>query len=244
MSKGVCPLSLKKFGLLDKKKDFINVDSKLTRRSKKRKQQQSGTLQEIYSKKMKLNENSFKTKDEDDELSKKKEKAKKVSKGSEAIILETTSGLWIVTNTSDTLLKSLNSTMNGSTKSTITICSSQNNFKELKEVKSNTTSNKFLYDSTLFKNDRLNYFNSRNKFKKEKTLKMVTNPYTNKTSLPKSRKKVNINLKLNKSQEIYEHHAQIKSSPGIPFDANKKPRKSLLKNKISSPINPFYRKNI
>lgn len=58
---------------------------------------------------------------------------------------------------------------------------------------------------------------------------------------PKSNKKVKIDLRLNQSQEVHEHHAQIKSSPGIPFDASKKPTKPVIKaNAMPSPINPFY----
>lgn len=56
-----------------------------------------------------------------------------------------------------------------------------------------------------------------------------------------SAKKVKININLNQSQEISEHVAQILSSPAIPYDANKKPAKPLLKTpSFSSPINPFY----
>lgn len=60
-----------------------------------------------------------------------------------------------------------------------------------------------------------------------------------------SPKKVKINTKLNTSQEIHEHHAQILSSPAIPFDANKKPTKPLLKVTTSStPVNPFYNRKL
>lgn len=58
-----------------------------------------------------------------------------------------------------------------------------------------------------------------------------------------SEKKVKIALNLNKSQEIHEHELQIKRSPAIPFDANRKPLKPLLKPQCGrfsmSPINPF-----
>ncbi|KAF5284637.1 hypothetical protein FQR65_LT13468 [Abscondita terminalis] len=72
--------------------------------------------------------------------------------------------------------------------------------------------------------------------------KLVKNPF----SIPKSgEKKVRIALKLNQSQEIHEHVAQLKSSPGIPYDANKMPEKPLLKpNSIKSPINPFYKRKL
>ncbi|KAF5291772.1 hypothetical protein FQA39_LY14260 [Lamprigera yunnana] len=74
---------------------------------------------------------------------------------------------------------------------------------------------------------------------------MVKNPFATSTPmLPiKNEKKVRISLKLNQTQEIHEHVAQLKSSPGIPYDANKKPDKPLLKqNCLKSPVNPFYRK--
>lgn len=67
---------------------------------------------------------------------------------------------------------------------------------------------------------------------------LIRNPFSASSPV----KKVKINTKLNKSQEFDEHHAQILSSPGIPFDANKKPSKPLLKVRASiSPINPFYK---
>lgn len=60
-----------------------------------------------------------------------------------------------------------------------------------------------------------------------------------------SPKKVKFNTNLNMSQEVHEHHAQILSSPGIPFDANKKPTKTLLKVVTSStPVNPFYNRKL
>lgn len=69
------------------------------------------------------------------------------------------------------------------------------------------------------------------------------NPKRRLTTTPgSSAKKVNINLNLNKSQEISEHYSQLKKSPGIPWDASKKPAKPLLKPFIQSPINPFYKR--
>nr|XP_022907572.1 ribosomal RNA processing protein 1 homolog isoform X1 [Onthophagus taurus]XP_022907573.1 ribosomal RNA processing protein 1 homolog isoform X2 [Onthophagus taurus] len=56
-------------------------------------------------------------------------------------------------------------------------------------------------------------------------------------------KKVKIDLKLNRSQEIHEHVKQVKSSPGIPFDATRKPSKPLLKTRFTTPIDPFYVSN-
>ncbi|KAB0790979.1 hypothetical protein PPYR_02779 [Photinus pyralis] len=65
------------------------------------------------------------------------------------------------------------------------------------------------------------------------------------TLTAKNEKKVRIALKLNQSQEIHEHVAQLKSSPGIPYDANRLPEKPLLKpNAIKSPINPFYKRKM
>ncbi|KRT79421.1 hypothetical protein AMK59_6968, partial [Oryctes borbonicus] len=69
----------------------------------------------------------------------------------------------------------------------------------------------------------------------------MKNPFA-KAATPGSSKKVKIALNLNKAQDIREHVAQIKSSPGIPFDANKKPSKPLLKRHTMSPIDPFYQR--
>lgn len=71
-------------------------------------------------------------------------------------------------------------------------------------------------------------------FKSPGAESLVKNPF----STPK---KVKIDLNLNKSQEFHEHHAQILSSPAIPFDANRKPLKPLLKpSPVATPVNPFY----
>uniref|UniRef100_A0A182VZW6 Uncharacterized protein n=1 Tax=Anopheles minimus TaxID=112268 RepID=A0A182VZW6_9DIPT len=60
-----------------------------------------------------------------------------------------------------------------------------------------------------------------------------------------ARKRVKIALNKNVAQDLVEHIKQVKSSPQLPFDSNKKPSKSLLKpNLIPSPINPFYKKKI
>lgn len=67
---------------------------------------------------------------------------------------------------------------------------------------------------------------------------IVKNPF----ATPANSKKVKIALNLNKAQDIKEHVAHIKSSPGIPFDANKKPSKPLLKRHTMSPVDPFYRR--
>lgn len=74
-------------------------------------------------------------------------------------------------------------------------------------------------------------------------LQILKNPFAM-PATPGSSKKVKIALNLNKSQDIREHVAQIKSSPGIPFDANKKPTKPLLKRHTMSPIDPFYRRKL
>lgn len=60
-----------------------------------------------------------------------------------------------------------------------------------------------------------------------------------------STKKVKINTKLNRSQEIYEHHMQILSSPAMPHDPNKRPVKPVLKSPArTNAINPFYDKQL
>lgn len=70
---------------------------------------------------------------------------------------------------------------------------------------------------------------------------LLKNPF----STPNKTKKVKINTKLNRSQEIYEHHMQILSSPGIPHDPSKKPMKPVLKSPArTNSINPFYDKQL
>ncbi|XP_043583299.1 ribosomal RNA processing protein 1 homolog isoform X1 [Bombus pyrosoma] len=60
-----------------------------------------------------------------------------------------------------------------------------------------------------------------------------------------SKKRVKIALHCNTAQHTSEYISQIRKSPAIPFDANKKPLAGVLKaSPIPSPINPFYRKNI
>nr|XP_023013538.1 ribosomal RNA processing protein 1 homolog [Leptinotarsa decemlineata] len=70
---------------------------------------------------------------------------------------------------------------------------------------------------------------------------VVKNPF----STPMTTKRVKINTRLNRSQDVHEHHAQILSSPAIPYDAHKKPSKPLLKRSATStPINPFHKKQL
>lgn len=70
--------------------------------------------------------------------------------------------------------------------------------------------------------------------------KLVKNPFSSPSS---STKKVKIALNLNRSQDTREYRKSIVNSPSIPFDAAKKPIKSLLKSRNSLPncINPFYK---
>ncbi|XP_072751922.1 uncharacterized protein Nnp-1 [Anoplolepis gracilipes] len=59
------------------------------------------------------------------------------------------------------------------------------------------------------------------------------------------KKKVVFSLFRNTAQHTSEYLQQIRKSPAIPFDANKKPLASVLKpSPISSPLNPFYRRKI
>lgn len=68
---------------------------------------------------------------------------------------------------------------------------------------------------------------------------------TPKSILTSAEKKVKIVLQMNKSQEATEYIRQLKQSPNLPFDSNKKPLKGVLKpNLMPSPINPFYKKMI
>lgn len=60
-----------------------------------------------------------------------------------------------------------------------------------------------------------------------------------------SKKRVKIALQRNTAQHTSEYIRQIRKSPSIPFDANRKPLAGVLKaSPIPSPINPFYKKNI
>lgn len=71
---------------------------------------------------------------------------------------------------------------------------------------------------------------------------LIKNPFSTPSN---SNKKVKINTKLNRSQEIYEHHMQILRSPEIPHDPNKKPVKPVLKSPArTNSINPFYDKQL
>lgn len=71
---------------------------------------------------------------------------------------------------------------------------------------------------------------------------LVKNPF----STPSSEKKVKIALDLNRSQDHREYHKSLVDSPGIPFDAHRKPVKPLLKKRpgFINNINPFYKKKI
>lgn len=72
---------------------------------------------------------------------------------------------------------------------------------------------------------------------------LVQNPFSTTPIGSPTVKKVKINMKLNMSQEFHEHCAKVTSSPVIPFDANKKPAKPLLKpSPVTTPINPFYKR--
>lgn len=70
----------------------------------------------------------------------------------------------------------------------------------------------------------------------------VEAPVTNDTG-SSLKKRVKIVLQRNTAQNTSEYIKQLRSSPAIPFDANRKPLAGVLKpSPISSPINPFYRK--
>lgn len=59
-----------------------------------------------------------------------------------------------------------------------------------------------------------------------------------------SKKRVKIALQRNTAQRTSEYILQVRKSPSIPYDANKKPLAGVLKaSPIPSPINPFYKKN-
>lgn len=59
------------------------------------------------------------------------------------------------------------------------------------------------------------------------------------------KKKVIFGLSRNMAQRKSEYLQQVRKSPGIPFDANKKPLASVLKmSPIPSPLNPFYKNTL
>ncbi|XP_043474082.1 ribosomal RNA processing protein 1 homolog [Leptopilina heterotoma] len=59
-----------------------------------------------------------------------------------------------------------------------------------------------------------------------------------------NKKRVKIMLQKNTAQHTSEYFQQIRQSPAIPYDANRKPRCGVLKpSPLPSPINPFYNKN-
>ncbi|XP_046419576.1 ribosomal RNA processing protein 1 homolog [Neodiprion fabricii] len=59
-----------------------------------------------------------------------------------------------------------------------------------------------------------------------------------------SKKKVKIDLQKNTAQHTSDYRLQLKKSPAIPFDANRKPSVGVLKpSPIQSPVNPFYKQN-
>lgn len=78
------------------------------------------------------------------------------------------------------------------------------------------------------------------KFNKKTSASLVKNPFSTPVS---STKKVKIALNLNRSQDHREYHKSLVSSPGIPYDADRKPSKPLLKSRSSMPnaVNPFYK---
>ncbi|XP_054005019.1 ribosomal RNA processing protein 1 homolog [Hylaeus anthracinus] len=58
-----------------------------------------------------------------------------------------------------------------------------------------------------------------------------------------AKKRVKIALQRNTAQHTSEYILQLRKSPSIPFDANRKPLVGVLKaSPIPSPINPFYKK--
>ncbi|KYQ47017.1 Ribosomal RNA processing protein 1 like protein [Trachymyrmex zeteki] len=66
---------------------------------------------------------------------------------------------------------------------------------------------------------------------------------TNLNNSTTEKKKVIFGLSRNTTHHTFEYLQQVRKSPAIPFDANKKPLNSMLKiNPIPSPLNPFYYK--
>ncbi|XP_051168130.1 ribosomal RNA processing protein 1 homolog [Leptopilina boulardi] len=64
-----------------------------------------------------------------------------------------------------------------------------------------------------------------------------------KANFTPNKKRVKIMLQKNTAQHTSEYFQQIRQSPAIPYDANRKPRAGVLKpSPLPSPINPFYNK--
>ncbi|CAK9810629.1 Ribosomal RNA processing protein 1 homolog [Anthophora quadrimaculata] len=84
------------------------------------------------------------------------------------------------------------------------------------------------------------------KLENEKNKTPINSKRQHKKSISSNlKKRVKIALQRNTAQHTSEYILQIRKSPAIPFDANKKPLAGVLKaSPIPSPINPFYRKNI
>lgn len=62
---------------------------------------------------------------------------------------------------------------------------------------------------------------------------------------PSAAKRVVIALNKNETQQPHEYIKQLKDSPNMPFDSEKRPKKSVLKaNVLPSPINPYYQKKM
>ncbi|XP_043278275.1 ribosomal RNA processing protein 1 homolog [Venturia canescens] len=58
-----------------------------------------------------------------------------------------------------------------------------------------------------------------------------------------AKKRVKIMLRHNTAQHTSEYIRQLRQSPAIPYDANRKPLSGVLKpSPLSSPVNPFYKK--
>ncbi|CAL7944299.1 unnamed protein product [Xylocopa violacea] len=83
------------------------------------------------------------------------------------------------------------------------------------------------------------------KLKNEKNRTMNLKGQHKMSNITNSKKRVKIALQRNTAQHTSEYMLQIRKSPAIPFDANKKPLVGVLKaSPIPSPINPFYKRNI
>ncbi|XP_033225406.1 ribosomal RNA processing protein 1 homolog [Belonocnema kinseyi] len=97
-------------------------------------------------------------------------------------------------------------------------------------------------------NGKLPYAPEKNKpaFKTPEKNKIVfTTPEKNKLAFTTpSKKRVKIMLQRNTAQHTSEYFQQLRQSPQIPYDANRKPRAGVLKpSPLPSPINPFYKRN-
>ncbi|PBC31335.1 ribosomal RNA processing protein 1 homolog [Apis cerana] len=125
------------------------------------------------------------------------------------------------------------------------ICSLNNkNTKSCPKIVSNSVMNNHEQENDILNKKPIWLMPILTKLKNEKNNKSLKEQHKIRTTT-NSKKRVKIALQCNTAQHTSEYISQIRKSPAIPFDANKKPLAGVLKaSPIPSPINPFYKRNI